>query len=51
MRDDDGELVTVTLDPATLTVKEGRQAQLHAEAETEEGTFDDAADMRGCSGR
>ena len=45
VRDDDGELVTVTLDPATLTVKEGRQAQLHAEAETEEGTFDDAADM------
>ena len=45
VRDDDGDLVTVTLDPATLTVKEGRQAQLHAEAETEEGTFDDAADM------
>ena len=47
VRDDDGELVTVTLDldPATLTVKEGREAQLYAEAVTEEGTFDDAAHM------
>ena len=47
VRDDDGELVTVTLDldPATLTVKEGREAQLHAEAETEAGTFDTAAHM------
>ena len=45
VRDDDGELVTVTLDPTTLTVKEGREAQLYAEAETEEDTFDDAADM------
>ena len=47
VRDDDGDLVTVTLDldPATLKVKEGREAQLYAEAETEEGTFDDAADM------
>ena len=47
VRDDDGELVTVTLDldPATLKVKEGQEAQLYAEAETEEGTFDDAADM------
>ena len=46
VRDDDGDLVTVTLDPATLTVKEGRQAQLHAEAETEEGTFDDGGPPR-----
>ena len=45
VRDDDGELVTVTLDPATLKVKEGRQAQLYAAAETEEGAFDDATDM------
>ena len=45
VRDDDGELVTVTLDPATLTVKEGRPAQFHAEAETEADTFDDVADM------
>ena len=45
VRDDDGELVTVTLDPATLTVKEGRKAQLHAEAETEEGTFDEVAHL------
>ena len=45
VRDDDGELVTVTLDPATLTVKEGREAQLHAEAETEEGTFDEVAHL------
>ena len=45
MRDDDGELVTVTLDPATLTVKEGGEAQLYAAAETEADTFDDAADM------
>ena len=45
VRDDDGDLVTVTLDPATLTVKEGRKAQLYAEAETEAGTFDTAAHM------
>ena len=45
VRDDDGELVTVTLDPTTLTVNEGRQAQFHAEAETEADTFDDVADM------
>ena len=45
VRDDDGELVTVTLDPATLTVKEGGEAQFHAEAETEADTFDDVADM------
>ena len=45
VRDDDGDLVTVTLDPTTLTVNEGREAQFHAEAETEAGTFDDAADM------
>ena len=45
VRDDDGELVTVTLDPATLTVKEGRKAQLYAEAETEAGTFDTAAHL------
>ena len=45
VRDDDGELVTVKLDPATLTVKEGRQAQLHAEAVTQAGTFDTAAHM------
>ena len=45
VRDDDGDLVTVTLDPATLTVKEGRQAQLHAEAVTKAGTFDTAAHM------
>ena len=45
VRDDDGELVTVTLDPATLTVKEGGKAQFHAEAETEVDTFDDVADM------
>ena len=45
VRDDDGELVTVTLDPATPTVKEGRQAQLHAEAVTKAGTFDTAAHM------
>ena len=47
VRDDDGELVTVTLDPdpATLKVKEGREAQLYAEAETEEGTFDEAAHL------
>ena len=45
VRDDDGELVTVTLDPATLTVKEGGEAQLYAAAETEADTFDDAADM------
>ena len=45
VRDDDGDLVTVTLDPATLTVKEGRKAQLYAEAETEAGTFDTAAHL------
>ena len=45
VRDDDGELVTVTLDRATPTVKEGRKAQLHAEAVTKAGTFDTAAHM------
>ena len=45
VRDDDGELVTVTLEPATLRVIEGRKAQLYAEAETEEGTFDTAAHL------
>ena len=45
VRDDDGDLVTVTLDPATLTVKEGGEAEFHAEAETEADTFDDVADM------
>ena len=45
MRDDDGELVTVSLDRTTLRVIEGRKAQLYAEAETEEGTFDTAAHM------
>ena len=45
VRDDDGELVTVTLDPATPTVNEGRPAQLHAAAVTEAGTFDTAAHM------
>ena len=45
VRDDDGELVTVTLDPTAPTVKEGRKAQLHAEAVTKAGTFDRAAHM------
>ncbi len=45
VRDDDGDLVTVTLEPATLRVIEGRSAQLRAAAETEEGTFDTAAHM------
>ena len=45
MRDDDGDLVTVTLDPATLTVKEGRQAELEVVAVTQAGTFDTAAHM------
>ena len=40
VRDDDGDLVTVTLDPATLTVKEGRQAELEVVAVTQAGTFD-----------
>ncbi len=45
VRDDDGELVTVTLDPATLTVKEGGEAELEVVAVTQAGTFDTAADM------
>ena len=45
VRDDDGDLVTVKLDPAAPTVREGRKAQLYAAAETEEGTFDEAAHL------
>ena len=52
VRDDDGDLVTVTLDPATPTVNEGQPAQLHAAAATEADTFDDGGgSWRGCSGR
>ena len=45
VRDDDGELVTVTLDPATPTVKEGLEAELEVVAVTRAGTFDTAAHM------
>ena len=45
VRDDDGMLVTVDIDPTAVEVAEGTPVQLEAAARTEPGTFDGPADL------
>ena len=46
VRDDDGDLVSVSVDPSALSVREGTPARVDALATAvDDGTFDDAADI------